>query len=435
MLKLFYISSREGLQAFQFLEFKDELNPLNSLVILSDAIYHLHPDISTRVLKVSEYSLPESKSVKNLECLIVTPIDSLQKSLSEIRQLEEQGLNFKILPSHKYWKSSKFLKSLEGFTSDTILKYAPLRLNQVPQFRINEGSILITGAAGSIGAELCRSLSKFPINKIIAFDQSESGLYHLINSIDSTHRDKVEIVLGSILDENLLKSIFNQNAISTVYHLAAYKHVNLLESQPEQAYNTNIGGTKLLFNTAKKYDTQTFIFASTDKAVEPKSIMGLTKQLAEDFLLNSEKPENLQVIISRFGNILESEGSVVQNFELQYKNTNTIRVNSEKMHRYFLLKEDAIRFLIWMLNSKEDKATYLYHPSEHISIAQLGVYFLKLKGEITPQKLITTGSKSHAEKYNEKLIGDNEVAIKTEQTDISKITTLSSQLQSKKSFT
>jgi len=202
-------------------------------------------------------------------------------------------------------------------------------------------TILVTGAAGSIGSALVRKLVTLKPKKVIALDINETGLFDLGRKLD------VNLWLGDINNHRKMRHIFRLG-LDVVIHAAAYKHVPMLEIFPHEAFNTNVQGTATIANLAIEYGVKKFIFISTDKAIKPKSVMGQTKKQCEDFILRFKTKTKFSIV--RFGNVWGSRGSVIPIFQEQIRQGVPLTVTHPDMERYFITMDEAVDFI---LNAKE----------------------------------------------------------------------------------
>ena len=213
-------------------------------------------------------------------------------------------------------------------------------------------TILVTGGGGSIGSELCKQIFLQDPKKIIIVDSSEYNLYQIEEEILTlTQANNLEVetsnVLCSVLDKELLEKTFENNKVDTVFHAAAYKHVPIVEKNPLAGFENNVFGTKNIANLSVKFKVKTFILVSTDKAVNPTNIMGVTKRLAEMFCQSlAENSEYTNFAIIRFGNVLGSSGSVIPKFENQINSGGPITVTHQNINRFFMSITEAAQLVI-----------------------------------------------------------------------------------------
>ena len=240
--------------------------------------------------------------------------------------------------------------------------------------------VLVTGAAGSIGGELCRQLNRLATRRIVLLDQSESGLFDMVFELSGSGRC-TEIVpeLGSVRDRQRMEAIFERNRPDYVFHAAAYKHVPLMEAMPSEAILTNLIGTQVLAETAVKTRVKKFILISTDKSVNPASVMGATKCLAEKYIQSlatiSETP---RFLIIRCGNVLDSSGSVMPLFRKQVVAGGPITVTHPDISRYFMTIPEAGRLIIEACALGEGGEIFVFDMGEPIRIMDIAERMVRL---------------------------------------------------------
>ena len=207
--------------------------------------------------------------------------------------------------------------------------------------------VLVTGAGGSIGSELCRQISKCEPHQLVLLGKGENSIYHIQKELASLHpRQTTVSVIGDIRDPEKIDHVFRTYRPDVVFHAAAHKHVPFMEQNPEEAVLNNVLGTETVARVAIRYEAAKFVLISTDKAVNPSSIMGATKRLAEFLLQKLAGEGQTQLITVRFGNVLRSRGSVVPLFERQIKEGGPVTVTHPEMKRYFMSIPEAVRLVL-----------------------------------------------------------------------------------------
>lgn len=304
---------------------------------------------------------------------------------------------------------------LRDVTAEDLLGRGQAVIDQKACSGIIQGKvILITGAAGSIGSELCLQIADLNPEKIIALDNNESGLFDLQNSFKNQKNLTLVPLVADITDKNTIDSVFKNYQPVVVFHAAAYKHVPLMQIYPHQAIRVNVLGTIIIADAAKKYGTEIFIMVSTDKAVEPSSVMGATKRLAEMVVLQSKTETVSKFSAVRFGNVLRSRGSVVPTFEKQIDSGGPVTVTHKDMERYFMSISEAVRLMIQAAANANGGELFMLDMGNPISIDQLAHRLIRLRG-LRPGVDIAVEyvGKRPGEKVYEKLIGDTEELIPT----------------------
>lgn len=290
--------------------------------------------------------------------------------------------------------------------------------------------VLVSGAGGTIGSELCKQCIKFGAKKLIMLEHSEFNLYK-INEDLSAHKDKIVPVLLSILDEKELDALLAKNKIDLILHAAAYKHVPLCEQNPSAAVLNNILGTKILCDSAKKNKVKKFVMISTDKAVRPTSIMGCSKRVCELYTLNSSD-EKFEVSCVRFGNVLGSSGSVIPKFKAQIEANEPLTLTHPDIVRYFMLVSEAVQLVLQAAAIAKGGELFVLNMGEPVKIMDLAKKMLLLSGKDLPIKI--TGLRRGEKLFEELLIDKNDIQTKYESIFVTKsqkydLKTLNAQIQ------
>ncbi len=282
-------------------------------------------------------------------------------------------------------------------------------------------TVLVTGAAGSIGSEICRQLAKVHFKKLILLDQSESGLFDL--EYELKHKDKrnldLQIEIASVRDKARMKKVFSSHKPDVVFHAAAYKHVPLMEVFPCEAILTNIFGTKLIADLSLAYNVKKFVLISTDKAVNPTNIMGATKRISEMFIQDLSDHDhansNTQFITTRFGNVLGSAGSVVATFKKQINEGGPITITHPEITRYFMTIPEASKLVLEAGKIGRSGDILLFDMGKPVKIMDLATKMIQLAGlRPTEDIAIVHTQLRPGEKMFEELFKDSEEFIKTD---------------------
>lgn len=269
--------------------------------------------------------------------------------------------------------------------------------------------ILVTGSAGSIGSELCRQLIQFNIKQLICFDIWESGLFNLDAELKNLKPESFKIIVGNIQDKKKLENIFSTERPDFVFHAAAYKHVPLMQSNPDEAVKNNVFGTKNLSEIALKNRVRKFINISTDKAADPSSVMGTTKLLAEKIVRNAGSKNSTRFISVRFGNVLDSQGSVVPIFRRQIQEGGPVTVTDPEMTRYFMTIPEAVQLVLEAGLLGKGQETFVLDMGSPVKITDLAGLMIQLSGFIPEKEIqIKYIGKRPGEKLSEILNTDKE---------------------------
>lgn len=269
--------------------------------------------------------------------------------------------------------------------------------------------VLVTGAAGSIGSELCRQVAAFKPARLLVLDNNESGLHDLSLELRAQH-PTVECyrLVGDVTNRPKLEAIFDAHRPDVVFHAAAYKHVPLMEEHPDEAVRVNVRGTLNVVDLACRHDAERFVLISSDKAVSPSSVMGATKRICELLIacLNSERTLCTGV---RFGNVLGSRGSVVPTFERQIVRGEAVTITDPAMTRYFMSIPEAVSLVIQAATATRGGDLYVLDMGEQVRIEELAERLIRLRG-LRPRidvPIVYTGIRP-GEKLHEELTDDGE---------------------------
>ena len=275
--------------------------------------------------------------------------------------------------------------------------------------------ILVTGAAGSIGSEIVRQLSKFNPKKIILVDIAESPLYEMEMEMKNVfHLRSFEIVIADIRNKERMESIFSKYSPQIVYHSAAYKHVPMMEYHPIEAINTNVLGSKIIADLAVEYGVEKFVMISTDKAVNPTNVMGASKRIAEMYVQSLGKESKTKFVTTRFGNVLGSNGSVIQFFRHQIEKGGPITVTHPDITRYFMTIPEACQLVLESGAMGKGGEIFLFDMGQSVKISDLAKKMVQLAGLTLGKdiQIIYTGLRP-GEKLFEELLATKENSIPT----------------------
>ncbi len=380
---------------------------LDSLKHAADykAVGFVDPDASLwgqRVngLKVYEpsaiQSVIEKRDVKQV-FLAITDLSARQRR-TIIRDLAPYSVAVKVLPDMNDIASGRLqVSDLRAVGVDDLLGRDPIPpdpalLNQ----NIHGKSVMVTGAGGSIGSELCRQIMRLTPRTLVLLDVSEAALYEIdieltelqqkiavTDQIQGKARPKTEVVpiIGSVLDRKLLGDVIGACRVDTIYHAAAYKHVPLVQQNPVVGLANNMFGTRTIAQVAKEYGVERFVLISTDKAVRPTNIMGASKRLAE-LIVQAEAQGRPKTVFSivRFGNVLDSSGSVVPRFRRQIREGGPVTVTHPGVSRYFMSISEAAELVIQAGSMAEGGDVFVLDMGEPVKIDDLARSMIRLMG-------------------------------------------------------
>ena len=352
------------------------------------------------------------------------------KSLTKEEQLiiVDQCLeyNFKVynVPLISNWENQKEIsQKVKNIEIEDLLERQPIVLdNKSITRQLKDRTVLITGAAGSIGSEIVRQVLSFHPKKIIILDQAETPLHHLCLETQALISDsKIRTVIGDIRNKEALENLFSLYRPQVVFHAAAYKHVPLMEENPSQAILTNIQGTKNLADLACKYNVKKFVMVSTDKAVNPSNVMGASKRIAEKYVqslhLRSQREDHsnaTKFITTRFGNVLGSNGSVVPLFTKQIAEGGPLTITHPDIIRYFMTIPEACQLVLEAGAMGNGGEIYIFDMGKPVKIIDLARKMIKLAGFIPEKdiKIQIVGLRP-GEKLYEELLNDTSKTLAT----------------------
>lgn len=331
---------------------------------------------------------------------------------------QETGKKIRILPTTEdIIRNKNLFQNLREVDIEDILGRDPVKLdnNKIGNL-IENKTILVTGAGGSIGSELCRQIVKYNPSKLVMLDIYENNLYNIELELKSgyAHID-IEAVIGSVRDVKRLEKVFEEYKPYLVFHAAAHKHVPLMEDSPLEAIKNNVFGTFNVANCADKYGSRKMILISTDKAVNPTNIMGATKRLCEMIIQVKNKNSKTEYAAVRFGNVLGSNGSVVPLFKKQIAAGGPVTVTHKDIIRYFMTIPEAAQLVLQAMSYAKGGEIFVLDMGEPVKIYDLAVSLIKLSG-LEPNvdiPIVFTGLRP-GEKLYEELLMKEEGLQKTE---------------------
>ena len=344
-------------------------------------------------------------------------------SINEARRKEiiEQGLALnlivKSIPSFDKWVDGKLESNqIQDIKIEDLLGRKPIILGKSNVIReINEKVVLVTGAAGSIGSEICRQVMHYNPSKLIMLDQAESPMYDFQFEMNNTEdfknkRDKMAFVITNVKDPIRMREVFEMYHPQVVFHAAAYKHVPFMEENAYEAVFVNVFGTKLVADLAMEYGVEKFVMISTDKAVNPTNVMGATKRIAE--IYTQSRQSKTKFITTRFGNVLGSNGSVVPLFRKQIEKGGPITVTDRRITRFFMTIPEACSLVLEAGSIGDGGDIFVFDMGEKVKIWDLAEKMRKLahRPEI---EIIETGLRP-GEKLYEEVLANEENTIKTD---------------------
>ncbi len=364
-------------------------------------------------------SIPILMRSLHVEALIIADKSLLkEEQLAIVDECIEYNLKVFTLPVVTDWDDQKEIsKNIKSFEIQDLLERKPIVLdtNSISK-KLKNKVVIVTGAAGSIGSEIVRQVLTFNPSKIIFLDQAETPLHSLsLEIVGMNQQIQVVNVIADVRDYEALEHIFDTYRPDVVYHAAAYKHVPMMEENPSQAIFTNVLGTKNTADLSQKYHVERFIMISTDKAVNPSSVMGASKRIAEMYVQSKHFKHKLlaterytKFITTRFGNVLGSNGSVVPLFTKQIQEGGPITITHPEVIRYFMTIPEACQLVLEACSMGNGGEIYIFDMGKPVKIIDLAKKMIRLAG-FTPDKdiKIKIVGLRPGEKLYEELLNDS----------------------------
>jgi len=339
-------------------------------------------------------------------------LSKLQNSIDEALEL---GIEVQNVPPVSKWIQGKLsANQIRNINIEDLLGRDSIQLDLERLHAFLHGkTILVTGAAGSIGSEICRQLLHLSVGKVVVLDQAESPIYELQQELKQWE-SKLEFVIADVGNEQRMRKVFRHFNPQLVFHSAAYKHVPLMENNPAEAIRVNVLGTKVVAELAHEFGIEKFVMVSTDKAVNPTNVMGATKKAAEILVQNLNDRSTTSYITTRFGNVLGSNGSVIPLFKKQIAKGGPITVTDPEITRYFMTIPEACKLVIEAGSIGKGGEIYVFDMGESIKIVDLAKKMVELSGLKlgTDIEIVFTGLRE-GEKLYEELLANKETTLET----------------------
>jgi FlaA1/EpsC-like NDP-sugar epimerase len=358
--------------------------------------------------------IPKLVEKLNVETIIIA-IPSMSKS--EIQKVYQEcsktNAKTQIMPMLEDIVSGKVsVNQFRDVQVEDLLGRDPVELDtQTISEKLTGKTILVTGAGGSIGSEICRQVSKFKPKKLLLLGHGENSIYGIDMELRNRYKAEFEIVpiIADIQDRTRIFEVMESHSPDVVYHAAAHKHVPLMEYNPKEAVKNNVIGTKNVAEAADTFGVKTFVLVSSDKAVNPTNVMGSTKRIAEMVIQNLDKQSQTNFVAVRFGNVLGSRGSVIPLFKKQIQAGGPVTVTHPDMTRYFMTIPEASRLVMQAGALARGGEIFVLDMGEPVKIVDLAKNLIKLSGYTIEEIGIKYAGIRPGEKMYEELLGENEV--------------------------
>lgn len=427
---ILYGAGYEGLLAKKMFN-ENQRSAIKIIGVIEDSIKYIGKIIDNGVIHKANLSTLEKFKKEGVELLIVADPFLRKNRLNELVDMcLELGIKAQMVPPTDKWINDQLdAKQLKNINIEELLERDVINIkNEKVAFEIKGKTVLVTGAAGSIGSEITRILTTYEPALIIACDNAETPLHSLKLSLGE--QANVKIHIGDITNKNRMEQIFETYNPDFVYHAAAYKHVPIMEDNPTIAIINNVHGTKILADLSITYGVEKFVMVSTDKAVNPTNVMGASKRIAEIYcqsLNNFNKQKSNEIantlnksfkttrfITTRFGNVLGSNGSVIPLFKQQLENGGPLTITHPDITRYFMTIPEACQLVIEAGSMGKGGEIFVFDMGKPVKIVDLARKMISLSGKIPDVdiKISFTGLRQ-GEKLYEELLNNQENTMPT----------------------
>jgi len=389
-----------------------------------EVIAFLDDDKNKAGKKLEGADIYQSKKLNDLlssekvdEIILAVPNLPQSRKAEIIKLALEHNVKVSQLPPATQWIGGELsVRQIRDIRIEDLLGREPIQLDnsQINQ-KLKGKIVLITGAAGSIGSELARQVLNYNPKKLVLLDQAETPLFELDNELRKSFNEVIwEPVIGDVRQYDRMKRMMDHFRPDIIFHAAAYKHVPLMESNPSEAILVNVLGTKNLSDLAADFAVKDFIFISTDKAVNPTSVMGSSKRAAEMYVQSKNSQSTTNYITTRFGNVLGSNGSVIPIFKKQIEVGGPLTVTHEDVTRFFMTIPEASQLVLQASAMGKGGEIFAFDMGESVKIIDLAKNMLKLSGleEGRDIAIKITGLRP-GEKLYEEVLSDKENSLPT----------------------
>jgi len=346
-------------------------------------------------------------SIQNIEIIRLLEISD---------KLVTQNVKVKIVPPVEKWIDGDLnINQIKEVKIEDLLDRSPIKVeNPLLKKEFTNKTILITGAAGSIGSEIANQISTYDFKQLLILDQAESPLYNLQQDLKHNNVSNFTTIISDIRNKARMEAVFTNYNIDIVFHAAAYKHVPLMEDNPYEATRVNVMGTKNIMDLSDKFKIEKFVMVSTDKAVNPTNVMGATKRVAEIYAKCLQENSNTKFITTRFGNVLGSNGSVIPLFKKQIKHGGPLTVTHKDITRFFMTIPEACQLVLEAGAMGNGGEIYVFDMGKSVKIFDVAKKMIHLSGFKYPDDIdIKIIGLRPGEKLYEELLSDKENTLPT----------------------
>ncbi len=348
------------------------------------------------------------------EIIIAIPSAAGKQIRKIVERCRESNVKFRILPGVGELIDGRVsVQQIRDVDLNDLLGREPIFLDEVQINHYLQGKrVLVTGAGGSIGSEICRQVARFNPQKLILFENAETPLFLIEQELTQQYPQlPIVPIIGDVRNRSRVNVILDEQLPQVVFHAAAYKHVPMMEHNPAEAVNNNVQGTRLLADAADNIGVEKFVMISTDKAVRPTSVMGTTKRVAELYVQSLNRKSKTNFVTTRFGNVLGSNGSVIPIFKEQIEKGGPVTVTHPEVTRFFMTIPEATQLVLQAGSMGSGGEIYLFDMGEAVKIQFLAEELIRLSG-LQPHEdieIVYTGLRPGEKLYEELLLDDEGV--------------------------
>lgn len=351
------------------------------------------------------------------EVIIAIPSLDAKMKADFINRALQAGVHVSNIPPINQWIGGQLsAKQIREIKIEELLGRETIELESTTvSAQVSGKTVLVTGAAGSIGSELVRQLLQCRAEKVIILDQAETPIFLLENELLAKgYEGRFEVVMGDVCNYDRMRRMMSHFKPSIVYHAAAYKHVPLMEQNPSVAVLTNVHGTRVMADLSEEFKVDTFVLISTDKAVNPTNVMGATKRVAEMYVQSKDRLSSTGYITTRFGNVLGSNGSVIPTFKKQIEQGGPLTVTHADVTRFFMTIPEASRLVLEAGAMSNGGEIFAFDMGESVKVIDLAKNMIRLSGlELNKDiEIVITGLRP-GEKLYEEVLNSSENTVPT----------------------
>ena len=346
------------------------------------------------------------------DVLVISSVLSGKQLRELLDDCEKEAINVRVIPSFDELMDNRFNFQVRDVDIGDLLRRDPVQLsNDKIESLLEGGTVMVTGAGGSIGSEICRQVLAFHPTKLLMVERTENALFLIERELDGATTDtQIVPCIADIMDHERLNAVFSEHRPDVVFHAAAHKHVPMMEHNPGEAIKNNVLGTRMVAEMADAHDAKEFVMISTDKAVNPTSVMGSSKHLAERFVHTFSEVSKTKFVVVRFGNVLGSNGSVVPIFSEQIRRGGPITVTHPDIERFFMTIPEASQLVLQAAAMGDGGEIFVLDMGEPVKIVDLARDMIRLSGlQSDDVEIVFTGLRPGEKLYEELYFASEEM--------------------------